>query len=102
MDFIPQYLSHNQTNIISIIKSILNVPFQKISAKVTEWKKYSPHSALQLPCFLEVLDTMSNPKMIKTSCGINKYHQLQKDPSLWGKLRLIWFVAIATLRDFNK
>jgi len=49
---------------------------------------------------LEVLDTMPNPKMIKTSCGIDKYHKLRRDTSLWGKLRLIWFVAIATLRDF--
>ena len=45
---------------------------------------------------------MANPKMIKTSCGIDKYHQLKRDKSLWGKLRLTWFVAIATLRDLNK
>ena len=45
---------------------------------------------------------MSNPKMIKTICGIDKYHQLKKDKSLWGKLRLTWFVVIATLRDFKK
>ena len=45
---------------------------------------------------------MSNPKMIKTICGIDKYHQLKKDKSLWGKLRLTWFVVIATLRDLKK
>ena len=45
---------------------------------------------------------MSNPKMIKTSCGIVKYHQLKTDKSIWGKLRLTWFVAIATLRDLNR
>mgnify|MGYP001385680284 FL=1 len=45
---------------------------------------------------------MLNPEMIKTSCGIDKYQQLKKDKSLWGKLRLAWFVAIATMRDFNK
>ena len=45
---------------------------------------------------------MSNPKMIKTSCGIDKYHQLKRDKSLWGKLRFTWFVVIATLRDLNK
>ena len=45
---------------------------------------------------------MSNPKMIKTICGIDKYHQLRRDRSLWGKFRLTWFVVIATLRDLNK
>ena len=45
---------------------------------------------------------MSNPKMIKTICGIDKYHQLKRDKSLWGKLRLTWFVVIATLRDLKK
>ena len=45
---------------------------------------------------------MSNPKMIKTICGIDKYHQLKGNKSLWGKLRFTWFVVIATLRDLNK
>ena len=45
---------------------------------------------------------MSNPKMIKTICGIDKYHQLKKNKSLWGKLRFTWFVVIATLRDLKK
>ena len=45
---------------------------------------------------------MRDLKVIKTSCGIEKYHQLKEDKSLWGKLRLIWFVVIATLRDLNK
>ena len=40
--------------------------------------------------------------MIKTVCGIDKYHQLKRDKSMWGKLRLTWFVVIATLRDLNK
>ena len=45
---------------------------------------------------------MTNPKMIKTICGIEKYHQLKRDKSLWGKLRFTWFVVIATLRDLKK
>jgi len=45
---------------------------------------------------------MHNPKMIKTSCGIDKYYRLKRDKSFWGKLRLTWFVAIASLRDLNK
>ena len=45
---------------------------------------------------------MSNPRMIKTICGIDKYHQLKRDKSLWGKFRFTWFVVIATLRDLKK
>ena len=45
---------------------------------------------------------MSNPKMIKTICGIDKYHQLKRDKSFWGKFRFTWFVVIATLRDLRK
>ena len=49
-----------------------------------------------------MLGAMNDPKMIKTICGIDKYHQLKRDKSLWGKLRFTWFVVIATLRDLNK
>ena len=49
-----------------------------------------------------MVGAMCDPKMIKTSCGIDKYHLLRRDTSLWGKLRLIWFLAIATVRDLNK
>ncbi len=45
---------------------------------------------------------MSDPKMIKTICGIDKYHRLKRDKSVWGKLRLTWFVVIATLRDLKR
>ena len=45
---------------------------------------------------------MSDPKMVKTRCGIEKYHQLRENRSFWGKLRLMWFLMIATLRDLNK
>lgn len=45
---------------------------------------------------------MRDPKIIKTTCGVQKYHQLRGNKSFWGKLRLIWFLAIATLRDLNK
>jgi hypothetical protein len=45
---------------------------------------------------------MHNPKMIKTSCGIDKFNQLRRDKSFWGRLRLTWFVVIATLRDLGK
>ncbi len=41
-------------------------------------------------------------KFIKTKCGLDKYHQLSKNKTFFGKLRLILFVMIASLRDINK
>ena len=38
---------------------------------------------------------------IKTSCGRAKYVKLESNKTLLGKLRLIWFVLIASLRDWN-
>ena len=38
---------------------------------------------------------------IKTPCGQAKYKELESNKSLIGKLRLIWFVLIASLRDWN-
>tara|TARA_Y100001978_G_scaffold52440_1_gene47080 strand:- start:553 stop:705 length:153 start_codon:yes stop_codon:yes gene_type:complete len=40
-------------------------------------------------------------KFIKTSCGQSKYEQLSLNKSLYGKIRLYWFVLFATLKDFN-
>jgi len=40
-------------------------------------------------------------KFIKTSCGQAKYIELESKKSLLGKLRLIWFVLIASIRDWN-
>ncbi len=37
---------------------------------------------------------------IKTKCGLDKYYLLRKKKGFWNKLRLYWFVAIGTLRDF--
>jgi len=42
------------------------------------------------------------PKTIKTDCGIEKYNQLKNNKSLFGRLRLMCFSVIATLRDLNK
>ena len=44
---------------------------------------------------------MSNLK-IKTECGIQKYNELKKNQSYFGKLRLLWFKFFAVIRDFNK
>ena len=38
---------------------------------------------------------------IKTPCGQAKYIELESNNSLLGKLRLIWFVLIASLRDWH-
>ena len=46
--------------------------------------------------------SLDHPKTIKTSCGIDKYHQLKSNKSFWGRFRTAWFVAIATIRDFSK
>ncbi len=40
-------------------------------------------------------------KYIKTPCGQSKYIELQSNKSLLGKLRLFWFVIIASIRDLN-
>ena len=40
-------------------------------------------------------------KYIKTPCGQSKYIELQTNKSLLGKLRLLWFVIIASLRDWH-
>ena len=41
-------------------------------------------------------------KLIKTKCGLEKYNQLKQRQTLFGKLRLFWFVIFATLRDYRK
>ena len=40
-------------------------------------------------------------KYIKTPCGQSKYIELETNKSLLGKLRLIWFIIIATIKDWH-
>ena len=40
-------------------------------------------------------------KYIKTPCGQTKYLELESNKSLIGKIRLFWFVIIASIRDWN-
>ncbi len=40
-------------------------------------------------------------KYIKTPCGQAKYNELESNKSLLGKFRLMWFVLIASIRDWN-
>ncbi len=50
------------------------------------------------------IDFMANKnlfKYIKTPFGQAKYIELQSNKSLLGKLRLFWFVIIASIRDWN-
>ena len=47
---------------------------------------------------------MTNPllhRWIKTDCGRSKYADLAARPGLPAKLRLGWFVLIASLRDWS-
>jgi len=38
---------------------------------------------------------------IKTPCGQGKYIELEANKTLLGKLRLLWFILIASIRDWN-
>ena len=38
---------------------------------------------------------------IKTPCGQAKYVELETNKSLIGRLRLLWFIFAASLRDWN-
>ena len=40
-------------------------------------------------------------KFIKTPCGQMKYEQLSLNKSLFGQLRLYWFIFFAALRDLT-
>lgn len=41
------------------------------------------------------------PRLIKTTCGRSKYAELAARPGLQAKIRLAWFVVIASLRDWR-
>ena len=38
---------------------------------------------------------------IKTPCGQAKYIELESNKTLLGKVRLFWFILIASIRDWN-
>jgi len=40
-------------------------------------------------------------KFIKTPCGQAKYTKLEANKTLLGKLRLLWFILIESIRDWN-
>jgi len=40
-------------------------------------------------------------KFIKTPCGQAKYIELESNKTLHGKFRLMWFVLVASIRDWN-
>ena len=40
-------------------------------------------------------------KFIKTECGRSKYESLIVKKGTLNKLRLIWFIVIATMRDLH-
>ena len=42
---------------------------------------------------------LSVEDFVKTSCGIDQYNSLKKNKSIYGKMRLSWFLLFATIRD---
>ena len=40
-------------------------------------------------------------KLIKSDCGRDKYQKLSMDKSFYGKLRILWFIIFASIRDIN-
>ena len=54
-----------------------------------------------LPRDIDFMDNKNLFKYIKTPCGQAKYIELQSNKSLFGKLRLFWFVIIASIRDWD-
>ena len=46
-----------------------------------------------------IMKKISVENFVKTSCGIDQYNSLKKNKSIFGKLRLSWFLFFATIRD---
>tara|TARA_B100000700_G_C15060860_1_gene865734 strand:+ start:7984 stop:8130 length:147 start_codon:yes stop_codon:yes gene_type:complete len=47
---------------------------------------------------------MNSPRifnLIKTECGRAKYKELVKKEGVFNKIRLMWFIAIATIKDYS-
>ena len=40
-------------------------------------------------------------KFIKTPCGQEKYEKLSLNKTLYGRIRLLWFIFFATVKDFD-
>ena len=38
---------------------------------------------------------------IKKPCGQGKYFELEANKTILGKFRLLWFILIASIRDWN-
>ena len=40
-------------------------------------------------------------KFIKSSCGQAKYEELSLNKTIYGRVRLYWYIFFASIRDFN-
>ncbi len=40
-------------------------------------------------------------KFIKSPCGQMKFEKLSLNKTIYGRLRLFWFIFFATIRDIN-
>lgn len=73
-------------------------------------KLYKALTTEKYPIIVKILEYKSwrvwpmkkPPKTIKTTCGIDKFHLLTKDKSVFGRVRLFWFVLFGTIRDLSK
>ncbi len=50
---------------------------------------------------VSLASVMDIKKFIKTDCGRTKYYELSKKKGLASKIRLGWFIIIATIKDWN-
>ena len=51
--------------------------------------------------FLKLMTKKKVFNFIKTPCGQAKYIELEANKTLLGKFRLLWFILIASIRDWN-
>ena len=40
-------------------------------------------------------------QFIKSDCGRDKYQKLNMDKSFYGRIRILWFIIFASIRDIN-
>ncbi len=51
--------------------------------------------------FINIPISIEITSLIKTPCGREKYSILSNNKGILSKIRLIWFILIATLKDWN-
>jgi len=80
-----QAVTHGPLRIVEISR-LAQVGIGRVNALPT-LPMAAPHSAIE--------------RWIKTECGRAKYTELASRPGALARLRLVWFVLIAALRDWR-